>query len=96
MHFFFPNGGEARGRAAVENVYKGLCDRRGPQPLVPFHFKILSWHRLGSTVFMRWRFTSRVLTRPYDGASAFGTAGRHLVREVATFDDNALPYKKRG
>ncbi|GAB0489368.1 hypothetical protein MMPV_000586 [Pyropia vietnamensis] len=95
VHFFLPNGHEARGRAAVEEVYKGLCDRRGRQPVAPFHIKLLSSHRLGSTLFVRWRFTSRALTRPYDGASAFGTAGRHLVREVATFDGSALPYKVR-
>lgn len=94
MHFFFPNGDEARGRDEVEAVYKGLCDRRGPRAVAPFHFSTLSAHRLGSTLFVRWRFTSRALAKPYEGASAFGTAGRHLVREVATFDEKDLPFKR--
>lgn len=94
MHFVYPKGVEARGRDAVEELYKGLCDRRGPFSVVPFHFAALSSHRLGSTLFVRWRFTSRALAKPLEGASAFGTVGRQLVRQVNTFDPADLQFKR--
>lgn len=94
VHFLFPNGDEARGRDAIEAVYKDLCNRRGPRSLVPFRFTPLSSRRLGSSLYMRWRFTSPALAKPYGGASAFGVVGNKLVREVSTFDLADLQFKR--
>ncbi|KAK1868821.1 hypothetical protein I4F81_011304 [Pyropia yezoensis] len=85
--FFGTGGYVARGRDDVEGMYKAFCKRDG---LAPFRFKVLEAHRLGSTLFVRYRFTSPKLTRPYVGSDAYGTRGDKLVRIVSTFDKSEL------
>lgn len=85
--FFGTGGYVARGRDDVEGMYKAFCKRDG---WAPFRFQVLEAHRLGSTLFVRYRFTSPKLARPYVGSDAYGTCGDKLVRIVSTFDESEL------
>lgn len=86
MLFHFPGGVRVRGRAAVEAAYKGLCVPASAGGLAPFRFHTRAADRVSTSLYVRWRFTSPALSRPYDGADAYGTAGAQLVRLVSTFD----------
>lgn len=88
--FFGAGGSVTRGRHNVEAMYKGLCSPDAG--LTPFHFEALESHRLGTTLYTRWRFTSPALSEPYDGADAYGTEGNQLVRVVSTFDVKELQF----
>lgn len=76
-------------------MYKGFCVHHRDGGLAPFRFKVLEAHRLGTTLYVRYRFTSPALSRPYDGADAYGTRGDKLVRIVSTFDGKELKFKRR-
>lgn len=97
VRFLGPGGSVTDGRRAVKEMYEGFCvrHREGTKGLAPFRFRTLSSHRLGSTLFVRWRFTSAALAKAYTGADAYGTVGTKLVRVVSTFDVSELKYKGR-
>lgn len=57
-------------------MYKVFCKRERDGGLAPLRFNILESHRLGSTLYERWRFTSPASSRPYEGANAYGTRGK--------------------
>lgn len=93
--FFGARGSVLRGRKEVEAMYRGLCVDHRDGGLAPVRFEVLESHRLGTTLYARWRFTSPALSRPYDGADAYGTEGDKLVRVVSTFDDKELQFKRK-
>lgn len=76
-------------------MYEGFCTNQRDGGLAPFRFKVIEAHRLGKTLYARWRFTSPALSRPYEGADAYGTRGNQLVRVVSTFDDKELQFKRK-
>ncbi|GAB0491639.1 hypothetical protein MMPV_002893 [Pyropia vietnamensis] len=93
--FFGAGGAVVRGRDEVRSMYEGFCKHHRDGGLAPFRFKVLESHRLGKTLYVRWRFTSPALSRPYDGADAYGTRGNQLVRVVSTFDGTELKFKRK-
>lgn len=95
MTFFGARGEVVRGRDDVEAMYKGFCVKYRDGGLAPFRFKVLESHRLGKTLYVRWRFTSPALSRAYEGADAYGTRGDKLVRVVSTFDGKELQFKRK-
>lgn len=94
MLFLFPGGMATRGRDAIEAMYKAVCVPRSAGGLAPFRFHTLSADRVGTSLFVRWRFTSAALARPYEGADAYATVGNQLVRVVSTFDGADLELRR--
>jgi len=89
-----PNGTIAKGRAAIGDLFAGLCKDPKDGGLNGIHFAAEDSQAIGETLVAQWVATAPFLAEPYKGSDAYITKDGLMQAMVSTFDGNALKMKK--
>ncbi|MDB5523213.1 MAG: hypothetical protein JWM58_976 [Rhizobium sp.] len=88
-----PGGAIAKGRAAIGDLFAGLCKDHKDGGLNGIHFEIESSVTIGDTFVSQWVATAPFLAEPYKGSDAYITKDGLMQAMVSTFDGGALKMK---
>lgn len=89
-----PGGSIVKGRAAIGELFAGLCKDPKDGGLNGIHFAVESSTTVGNTFAAQWVATAPFLAEPYKGSDAYITKDGLMQAMVTTFDGSALKLKK--
>jgi hypothetical protein len=89
-----PGGTIAKGRAAIGELFAGLCKDTKDGGLKGIHFDVGTSATIGDTIAAQWVATGSFLAEPYKGSDAYITKDGLMQAMVSTFDGGALKMKK--
>jgi hypothetical protein len=89
-----PGGAITKGRAAIGDLFAGLCKEVKDGGLKGIHFDPGVSATIGDTLVTQWVATGSFLAEPYKGSDAYITKDGLMQAMVTTFDGGALKMKK--
>ncbi len=89
-----PGGAIVKGRAAIGDLFAGLCKDAKDGGLRGIHFEPGVSATIGDTLVTQWVATASFLAEPYKGSDAYITKDGFMQAMVTTFDGGALKMKK--
>jgi ketosteroid isomerase-like protein len=89
-----PGGAIAKGRAAIGDLFAGLCKDNKDGGLKGIHFDAEVSTTIGDTIAAQWVATAPFLAEPYKGSDAYITKDGYMQAMVTTFDGSALKMRK--
>jgi hypothetical protein len=89
-----PNGTIVKGRAAIGDLFAGLCKDPKDGGLKGIQFSVEHSVPVENTFATQWVATAPFLAEPYRGSDAYITHDGYMQAMVSTFDGAALKMKK--